>query len=773
MEAADREKARGSRLVLLIALTVLAATSALGFSRVFQGHDTAVRFVVAAVIATLLAGALERRHIAIAAVASAAGLAIAIGLLVFPDTTKYLLPTPTTWRAALAAFHGVGHAAQVQVAPALPLPPLMLAGVTATWTAAFAAHSLAVRARSPFLALLPLASLLGFAGILLQDGARPTYVISFLAGSLGLLFADGFRRVGHWGPVSVWHGRSRFGVGSAATTRSARRLAYACLGVAAFFPWVLPGFKAGAILDVRGGQASKFVSIDPIVDIRPALLNTNPIPLFVVRSDRAAYWRFLSLDVFDGRRWQASNLQASDGPLVANGPLSHELPSVQTPSAVSYLRQRFVFDRLTQPWLPAAYDPVAVTLQSLVARYDARSQVLFAPNGTFKGFTYEVESRLVVPTPEQLGAEPLASGPEIAPFTALPSDMPQQILDIARRLTDNEPTIYGKILAIQRYLRDFRYDIRAKPGNGVNDILYFLTNSKTGYCEQFAGSMAVLLRALHIPARVAVGFTPGVFDAQVGGYRVTTQNAHAWVEAFFPNYGWLAFEPTPTRSNPVANSYVIPPVSAGGRQGCTSDDLTKCSSGSTGGTTSGSANSENPNPKRPRVGNDEGIPRGGLNPGGPLDFAPTQPAPPGRWRTLVLEGLLALGALVVLLIPVAKWAGRRSMLVRARTPKDRVLATFDVMSQRAADVGLGRRGDETLGEYRARLRRRVPALDGSFDRLTELTSKAAYAEEGVERDQAEKASTWARAVVREIRKASSPGSRVIGLFRLERFALPR
>jgi transglutaminase-like putative cysteine protease len=773
MEAADREKARGSRLVLLIALTVLAATSALGFSRVFQGHDTAVRFVLAAVIATLLAGALERQHIAIAALASAVGLAIAIGLLVFPDTTKYLLPTPTTWRAALAAFHGVGHAAQVQVAPALPLPPLMLAGVTATWTAAFAAHSLAVRARSPFLALLPLASLLAFAGILLEDGARPAYVISFLAGSLGLLFADGFRRVGHWGPVSVWHGRSRFGVGSATTTRSARRLAYACLGIAAFFPWVLPGFKAGAILDVHGGQASKFVSIDPIVDIRPALLNTTPIPLFVVRSDRAAYWRFLSLDVFDGRLWKASNLQATDGPLVANGPVSHDTPSVQNAKSVSYLHQRFVFDRLTQPWLPAAYDPVAVTLQGLVARYDARSQVLFAPNGTFKGFTYDVESRLVVPTPEELDAEPLATGPDVAPFTALPADMPKQIIDIAHRLTDREPTTYGKIIAIQRYLRDFKYDIRAKPGHGVNDILYFLTNSKTGYCEQFSGSMAVLLRALHIPARVAVGFTPGILDPRVGGYRVTTQNAHAWVEAYFPDFGWLAFEPTPTRSNPVANSYVIPPVPAGGRAGCSSLDPAQCGSNNGGGFTPGPKPGENINPKRPRIGRGEDNPITGPNAGNPLDFAPAQPPPPDRWRTLVLEGLLALGVLIVLLIPVAKWGSRRSILMRARSPKDRVLATFDVMSQRAADVGLGRRQDETLGEYQARLRQRVPALDGSFDKLTELTSRAAYSEEGVERDQAERASTWSRAVVREIRKATSVGSRVIGLFRLERFALPR
>ena len=132
-----------------------------------------------------------------------------------------------------------------------------------------------------------------------------------------------------------------------------------------------------------------------------------------------------------------------------------------------------------------------------------------------------------------------------------------------------------------------------------------------------------------------------------------------------------------------------------------------------------------------------------------------------------------LSLLVVLLIPVAKWGRWRSILMRARTPNDRVLATFDVMSQRAADVGLGRREEETLGEYRERLRGRVPALDGSFDRLTSLTSRAAYSEAEVEHDQVDEASGWSKAVVREIRKATSLGSRMLGLFRLERFALPR
>ena len=64
--------------------------------------------------------------------------------------------------------------------------------------------------------------------------------------------------------------------------------------------------------------------------------------------------------------------------------------------------------------------------------------------------------------------------------------------------------------------------------------------------------MAVMLRSIGIPARVAVGFTAGTFDDATDSLRVTTENAHAWVEVLFPGYGWLTFEPTPGRTRPVA-----------------------------------------------------------------------------------------------------------------------------------------------------------------------------------------------------------------------------
>jgi len=769
MATTQGEKAAGGRLLLLTALVALSVTSAAGFGRVFQGRPATVKLMVAAGIAAALAGALERRHILLAAVVSALGLALALALLVFPDTTRFGLPTMATWRAATAAIRAVGHVAQVQVAPALPLPPLLLAGLTAVWTAAFAAHALAVRARSPFLALLPLAALLAFAGVLVEDGSRPAYTVTFLAASLVLLFADSFRRVGHWGPVSVWHGRSRLEVGSVTTTRTARRVALASLAIAAFAPGLLPGFGSKGLLEVHGGADSQFVSIDPIVDIRPALIDNTPVDLFRVQSTEASYWRFLALDTFDGRVWKASNLDASGGRFIASDALSPNTDeqSLLGTSNASEVQQTFQFQRLTQPWLPAAYDPIAVSVSGSTVRYDPEAQVLVASNGTYRGFAYNVDSVVVVPTPDELDAEPTPAGPAVRRYTALPSDTPRQIRAIAHDLTDAQPNMYRKVLAIQDYLQGFSYDIRVPAGHDVNQILYFLTKSKRGYCEQFAGSMAVLLRSLGIPARVAVGFTPGTFDPRTETYQVTSQNAHAWVEVLFPRFGWLAFEPTPTRTNPVGQSYIAPNAAVlGGRTGCINDSSQGCQ-----GTSTDQPKIRQSGKKTRRLGIDsEGLPLPGT--GGDFRFNPPRSSL-GRWRDRALLAILGLLVLAGLAIPVAKSARRQVVLTRAHGPQDRVLASYQVMSDRARDLGMGRRSHETPREYRARLLGRVPSLDGSLDLLTTLATTAAYGGGEVSPDQADRAFASARRVIREIRRAAKPAARVAGWFRVERFALPR
>ena len=83
-------------------------------------------------------------------------------------------------------------------------------------------------------------------------------------------------------------------------------------------------------------------------------------------------------------------------------------------------------------------------------------------------------------------------------------------------------------------------------------LVGFVTQTRAGYCQYFAGAMTLMLRYLGIPARVAVGFAGGTYSAKSHGWLVSDRDAHAWVEVWFKGYGWLPFDPTPAGSRVLA-----------------------------------------------------------------------------------------------------------------------------------------------------------------------------------------------------------------------------
>jgi protein-glutamine gamma-glutamyltransferase len=115
---------------------------------------------------------------------------------------------------------------------------------------------------------------------------------------------------------------------------------------------------------------------------------------------------------------------------------------------------------------------------------------------------------------------------------------------LARHLERKAATPYAYVSSVMAYLsKGFSYN--EDTPNSRYPLVHFLFTDKFGYCQQFAGSMALLLRMGGIPARVAVGFTTGSFDSVTHQYVVGDVDAHAWVEAWFPHYGWVRFDPTP------------------------------------------------------------------------------------------------------------------------------------------------------------------------------------------------------------------------------------
>jgi hypothetical protein len=133
-------------------------------------------------------------------------------------------------------------------------------------------------------------------------------------------------------------------------------------------------------------------------------------------------------------------------------------------------------------------------------------------------------------------------------FTSSYFTLYRPLYEKAREVVGRARSPYAAAVAIESWLREtggFTYD--QHPRRTELPILDFVTRTKDGYCQHFAGAMALMLRYLGIPARVVAGFTTGRYDK--GTWTVTDHNAHAWVEAWFAGYGWLPFDPTPGRGS--------------------------------------------------------------------------------------------------------------------------------------------------------------------------------------------------------------------------------
>ncbi len=140
-------------------------------------------------------------------------------------------------------------------------------------------------------------------------------------------------------------------------------------------------------------------------------------------------------------------------------------------------------------------------------------------------------------------------------YLQLPSDLPPGLAAYAAEITSGAETPYDKALAIEEALRKLPYTLDVPvPPSDREVVSWFLFDLRQGYCDYFATAMVVLARLSGVPARLAVGYASGNYDPHTDSYEVTEMDAHSWAEVFFPDFGWIPFEPTPARSVPVRAS---------------------------------------------------------------------------------------------------------------------------------------------------------------------------------------------------------------------------
>lgn len=175
--------------------------------------------------------------------------------------------------------------------------------------------------------------------------------------------------------------------------------------------------------------------------------------------------------------------------------------------------------------------------------------------GTIKpGETYQVTSSVSLAQPNDLRMAginyPIWAADK---YTQLPTDLPQRIRDLGDQITADATTPYDKAKAVEAYLKTLTYNLEIKPPPYDSDgVDYFLFEQQEGYSEYFGSAMTVLLRTQGIPSRLVTGYTVGDKIPDHDVYIVNDSHSHAWSEVFFPEYGWISFEPTPGETFPSA-----------------------------------------------------------------------------------------------------------------------------------------------------------------------------------------------------------------------------
>ena len=246
---------------------------------------------------------------------------------------------------------------------------------------------------------------------------------------------------------------------------------------------------------------------------------------------------------------------------------------------------------------------------------------------------------------------------------------------------------YRITLAVESYLRTkYAYSLTPPQPAAISAYAAFLFKTKTGYCQHFAGAMATLLRFNGIPARVAVGFTTGKTVAD-GTYVVTRNDAHAWVEAYFPDVGWVPFDPTPGHALPVSgHAATSGPNAAIAGQNLPGDSLTATPAAAAG------PRNHDRNPAS-------------ANGGGAVVAAPTGGS---GWAPLI-------AALTLVLVgwPVGRALLRRRGLHRG-TPEERLGASLALVYASLRDHGVDVPRSQTLDETARYLRERLSVDAGDL-----------------------------------------------------------
>ncbi len=283
-------------------------------------------------------------------------------------------------------------------------------------------------------------------------------------------------------------------------------------------------------------------------------LTNNRRLVFETQQIRPNYWRIESKEIYTGTGWETdafSDESINENLIIDQG---YHRYSSHEESII------FTFSRDNISYIPIPYGYVQLQFSD---NYQSILQTLYSKDNLRIRTTNLAEDQLnevkiSFKRPEYYESELRNSSATSIlannPYTQLPDTLPQRVIDLAKNLTSQASNDYEKIQLIESYLYDrknFSYTISQAEYVPTNRdyVDFFLFDSKRGYCEHFASSMVVMLRALDIQARWAKGYAPGQSISLPSSseliYRINESHAHTWPEVYFEGIGWIPFEPTP------------------------------------------------------------------------------------------------------------------------------------------------------------------------------------------------------------------------------------
>ena len=555
-----------------------------------------------------------------------------------------------------------------------------------------------------------------------------------------------------------------------------------------------PGVSKAAFLNWQ--------SWNPLADAAPRVSvgyvwNQNYAPLrwpkkttqvFTVTTTRPLYWKAEVLNDFVDDHWSSSPIVERffpSGTPEVEPPTSLIPPGARHPAKNDFVNVSFKITGLADPHLLSSGFGLRWQLPSSVAGAQLNDDdTVTTQRDPARNTTYSVQVYAPNPTPKQLAAAGnrfpgtvtdtirvnnflISAWGTQKPGTRLHLPVTPAYAAAANQVwqrsgASESSSEYAAVANVEAYLRSrvFHYDQTPHYRSGVPVLVDFLTRVHKGYCQMFAGSMALILRLHGIPARVAAGFTTGSLQAtgqQGNEYVVTNRMAHDWVEVYFPGWGWLPFDPTPTRSLPPAVAYSTSSVTFNhdaqqnlkvlGNTGAASVQASTAIGTSTAG-----PNGPHEAPRGSQFSHRHG---GGSN--GLTVVGTAQKHGTSFLQWLFYAVVLIVGALGLFKLAAVRWRYLR------RGPRAQASAAYHELATFAADQGVPIGSNLTFEQLAARLK---TSFDVDASNFASAASAARYAPIGVATESGRELRPKLRLVKRGIRVQLSRRDRFLGALRL-------